>query len=345
MITLSEYYATVKTLHGQQGEVRADAVEYKEPEGSEDHHTVSPDSHLQLLDKPKRYTDPNLVLNPNGSIKALYIHQSLLKAMMFKGTKRDFCPYYIYGCYVTGKHRTKETKSMFKGNYFEAQCFNNGFDKHGKFLSYPLLKNGKRETDQLRIDEQIFNFKENVAPKLGLIYGPGVIWKQFVVTVQDTNTIKDFGFDIFVEMETDLITPLSYKDFQEDFCIVDLKLTIDRNGCHGEYCWGEPERMDHIQAAVYSFSMNLPFYYLIFDYKKNDRGWKLVPVHTNVDHPHPPYAEKAKYRKHEMFETIRSAAAEIEYHHLNGWSTNPIPENCMMCPIVTCKDRNTIKSV
>ena len=321
------------------------------PERREDHapeqvyNNANVDDNEDIVETERKYSDSKLILKPNGHIKELYIHQSLIKHMSYKGTLRDYCPLETYMTYITGKVKRAPGKSMLNGLYFEAGALNNGIDKDGNALMLERLKNGKKSTDNLRIDEQIFNFKNIISQELNLLITPQNIWRQFNAIVED-KTIKDkFDFSVFVELETDLLSPIRYKQFDSDLAILDLKLTIDRNGCFGEFCWGEPENMDHIQAFLYSYTLKLPFFYVVIDYKASGRGWKLVPVNTDVNNPDPRVSEEAKRRKREMFQVIRTVAVEIEHHHRHGWQTNPHPDNCKGCPVKDCKDKSSIKTI
>jgi len=342
-VDLDQYYNNLMSIHGS----TYTPVEDKKilHEDVIDHPSVSADSSLNITEEKRKYFDSRLVLKSNRTIKEVFIHQSMIKAMTFKGDRRDFCALKLYKTYITCEIRSKPTMSMQKGNYFEAHALNGGIDKNGDVLTLPLLRGNKKSADHLRIDEQVFNFKNNIVPQLDLIIDPQVIWRQFTTLNADPTTREDFPFDIFIELETDLISQIHYKSFQHDLAVIDLKLTIDRNGCFGEFCWGEPEKMDNIQAYLYSFALSLPFFYLVIDYKRNDRGWKLVPVNTDINDPDPKSANIASVRKREMFQTIRTVVSEIEHHHKNGWKTTPMPENCITCPIYDCKDRNTIKTI
>lgn len=310
-----------------------------------DNPNVSEDGDIHTTTHIRKYTDPAIITNKAGYIKELYIHQSLIRRIMNKGTRRDYCPLQIYYTMITGELKFKPSRYMKNGLYFEAGALNNGIDKNGQVPQLERLKNGKKSTENLRIDEQIFNFRESVSKQLNLVIRKDNIWRQFNAEVDDAVLKDRFKFQIFVEMETDLISPIKYKEFDHDVAIIDVKLTGDRNGCFGEFCWGEPERMDHIQAFLYSFTLDLPFFYIVMDYPASGRGWKLVPVNTDVNHPDPRVADEARKRKREMFQTIRATAAEIESNHLHGWKTNPMPENCKGCPVLDCKDRKSISVI
>lgn len=346
MTEFDNYLQQLQQIHGP-AEPAARPPGGNDPEAIiEDHPIVSQEASLTFAKTERLYSDPKLILNPDRrSIKAVYIHQSLIKAMTDKGTRRDYCGTKLYVTAITGQMETRPTESMQKGLYFEAHLLNNGLGKDGKPVTLPLLKNGKKSSDHLRIDEQVFHCKNVVIPELGLLVSPELIWRQFMVEVEDEETRKAFPFKVYIELETDLISPISYKDFRHELAIIDWKLTIDRNGCFGDFCWGRPENMDHIQAWVYSFALKIPFFYVVVDYKARDRGWKLVPVNTYTDHPNPKVAEQALMRRKEMFQTIRTVVSEIEFNHLHGWKTNPLPENCRTCPLKDCPDRKSISIV
>ena len=330
---------TLGELHG------SPVVSHSSPEEPVDNPNVSDEGNIHTSTHLRKYTDPAVLTDKKGNILEIYIHQSLIKKIMNRGTRRDYCPLQIYYTMITGELRSKPSKYMLNGLYFEAGALNGGVDKDGKIPQLNRLKNGKKSTENLRIDEQIFNFRESISKQLNLIIRKDNIWRKFNAEVDDSVLKDRFSFKIFVELETDLISPINYKEFNDDVAIIDVKLTGDRNGCFGEFCWGHPEEMDHIQAFLYSFTLGLPFYYIVVDYPANGRGWKLVPVNTNVNHLDPRMAEEAKRRKKEMFQTIRATAAEIESNHIHGWKTNPMPDNCKGCPVSDCKDRKSISVI
>lgn len=98
--------------------------------------------------------------------------------------------------------------------------------------------------------------------------------------------------------------------------------------------------MDFIQVFIYGFLLELPFFYLVFDYKPKDRGYKLISVNTNLEHPDPQRRQEAMMRFNEMIEVIRKTILLILKHEEMGWYTNPSRANCKNCPVINCPDKD-----
>ena len=236
---------------------------------------------------------------------------------------------------------------MLSGQYAETGWIGSGV-RGEKVTDLPRKKNGTKTIDHERIDEQIMIFDE-VCKKYGIIIQKeNDNGRKKNVQIPDLVEIKNIGgydFPIFMSMTYDIISPISYGEVDLPAAIIDLKLTKNRDSTFPPYCWGSPEHMDHIQAFVYSFYSHLPFFYLIFDYKANDRGHKILPVNTNMNHPRKQKAAEARLRMDQMMTTIKGVLADITHYQELGWHTEPSYLNCKNCPILNCVDRGKNQEV
>src|SRR4051812_12804106 len=81
------------------------------------------------------------------------INQSKIKRL----TKSALCPKRYYLEEITGELKRETTLAMLKGHYFEYQIWRT-LPKEGYIPELPLLKNGNKSTDQIRIDIQVAMF-------------------------------------------------------------------------------------------------------------------------------------------------------------------------------------------
>lgn len=297
-----------------------------------------------IINGPK----PSIEIREDGSVSKISVSQSLISKFFFKGELRDYCPMKVYHTRILKDVEEIPSEAMINGNFFETLCL--GSSAYGKTLSIPAGRGGKKSITQERLEEQALNFKL-VCEQHGIIINqtdsPGApknVQKSFSVNVE-IDQFEEQEMGIAINLVTDILSPISFGQVDYPMAVIDLKLTWDRNSTYGEYCWGAPEYMDHIQAYLYGFILSFPFFYLVFDYNSKDRGFKIVPVNTNLQHPDPSKREEAMRRYRETIEIIKKTVQIILNHHHHGWYTNPNRNNCKNCPMVDCIDRNKNQEV
>ena len=91
---------------------------------------------------------------------------------------------------------------------------------------------------------------------------------------------------------------------------------------------------------IYRIIFGLPFIYLVFDYKKDNAGFKDIPITTDVNDPDPRKAQKAMSRMVELQSTIRWVVGSIMQWQNSNWPMVPIPKVCSGCPVLDCPKRN-----
>jgi len=296
------------------------------------------------------------------------INASLVKKLYFKGESRPLCPLRLQQVDILKKY-SETTLSMLKGQYFETASIGSGvygnkiYDLPRKSISKKQEKEnriaelqgqgiihvGEPTIDQVRIDNQVAVFKKEAMDRMIAISKDNV---QLTIFKWINGILCKGTLDIFP----------CFVDFggTPKLMIIDLKLTKDINGTYpAEFGWGDPERMDHIQADMYNelvkdidFELNphlvgkiseetklmldrgdFWFAYWVFDYKdKSENKW----VFSSYD------ATKQK----ELFEAIRKTNNAVnDYYPVNGWITNPDFERCKTCPVKECKDRKTYQFI
>lgn len=290
---------------------------------------------------------PSIIIQ-DGRIVELSVHQHALKLYQYRGEKNPLCWKRMWHETIYKDVESITTDSMLKGLFFESLCI--GKTAHGAVTDLPRkIRDGSKTIDQIRIEEQAFLFKSLIAKeKYGIILVPDGFggFKNVQISHKKKVEIENLeGFNVFLRGTADIISPVKFDKYDYKNAAIDLKLTKDRDSDYGDYCWGAPDRMDHMQAFVYSFLFDMPFFYWIFDYKPSDRGQKVIPVNTNVFHPERKKSNEAKLRLNEMHEAIRSYTYAVIENEANGWPTNPAYSRCKLCQVPDCPDREDIQEV
>lgn len=297
--------------------------------------------------KPK----PIIKRNKDGKIIELELSSSIIKQFTFKTESIELCPLKEYHNTILKDLREPTTLSQQKGLFFETLCLGISAGDN-KMTDLPRKPNGEKTVAQERIEEQVVMFERFcdehnviVIPKDTKTNKKNIQIKQKVEW--DTPNLPIFdGVKIIIKMEADLISPIKLSNMYDyDVACIDLKLTKDRDSTFSRFGWGNPDNIDHIQAYIYSWMLEMPFTYLIFDYKPNDRGWKFLPVNMNTKHSDANKANDAKIKLKEMHQSIRQTAQSILNYDNMEWHTEPDYDRCKNCPVYYCKDKETIKEL
>lgn len=298
------------------------------------------------------------------------ISQSLIKKFLKKGEEIPVCPKLIYETAITGNIEIPPTEPMLKGSYFETLTLGSGRGGH-KTLDLPRkaitkdqeAKNtariekgeeplpGAKRIDQIRIEEQAERFKILRAQRQMMIseYNTQVpIYKKW-----------EHNPEVFIRGELDIFpTPILGKEGLQ-MAMVDLKLTADIDNEYGDFCWGDPFRMDHIQGQTYHYLVRdidpllnkgvrdivtepvrniinnnqVLFLYWVFSYGSGDLKDKFVRYDWD------------KVREAEFHESVRKTVSIIEDYESQEWPAVPEYERCIKCPINECTVRCEIQAV
>ena len=243
--------------------------------------------------------------------------------------------------------------SMKNGIYFESQTI--GAGRYESLDDLPRKGNGDRTADHLRIDEQIHSFSKVVIDHKMIVNKNDEnvqVVKRFMFEPEDK---QQFNHDISIVISVayDLISPIENEGVFFKKAVIDIKLAKDREGGFAEFNWGNVRSMDHTQPILYSMTSGLPSFYLLFDYKPKDRGYRILPVLTeqyvnaltvkpkNFDF----LMNEGRIRTQELKTNIVRAAELIIKHDGEGWKTNPCINFCKKCPVSKlhggyCEDHN-----
>ena len=291
-----------------------------------------------IIEQPRR---PRIRMI-DEKISEIFVSQSLIKSMFYKLHSKEECPYKVFHCELIRDVKTPETEHMTRGRYFETNCIGRGADDEIIIDLERDKRTGKKKINHIRIDNAIERFKE-VSEETGLIVDSSNVQVK-MKRLWDQNTFK--GITVWIEGTADLISPICWDEYKLDACVIDLKLTSDRDNCMPPFCWGCPSEMDHMQGIMYFMLFELPFFYFVFDYRAKNPGYKILPFNMNVNHPDHDRANQAKNRIVEFHQQMRELISLIRMWEGQGWKKNPIGidnitgkqvVNCKKCPISDCE--------
>lgn len=161
-------------------------------------------------------------------------------------------------------------------------------------------------------------------------------------------------------------TPVLWKG-EWKLALLDVKFTGDVNSEFGEFCWGKPEYLDHLQADLYQFilgsdfDINLNkqmnkefdvavgydniftpfvreriinrdfiFLYVVIGYKKDDLQNQFKVIERKFWNA--PGSESA-VRLRELQERIRKALLVLREYDASGWKPNALYSRCNKCSV------------
>lgn len=298
------------------------------------------------------------------------INQSIIRKFLHNGEEREYCYQKIYLTNIIKTVKYPESLPMLLGKYFESQCLGSSArsekvnDLPRKKLTKAMIAEnavrkehkekplmGEKYLHHIRIDDQILRFK--------------ALLHKYKVMVNDTNvqvpilTVWDQDPDVLIKAELDIFPTTIKLDDRLDAAIIDLKLTADIHNDYGEYCYGNPQYLDLIQAKMYHYVVrnineklnpkldalltasvksliaedNILFLLWIFNYKKEVLEDKFIKVKWD------------QQKEQELHESIRKTIAILDHGESLQWPTNPQYTLCKNCPVKDCPDKNIVQSI
>jgi hypothetical protein len=204
------------------------------------------------------------------------------------------------------------TEQMLRGSFFETKCLGSGV-KGQMTDDLPRLASGKKSIEQIRIEDQVQQFKNMFDPESTEFMGWLIVDKQLHIT----NSTREGTIDFVCKR--DGITS-----------IWDLKLTSDMMSPGG--WWAAPQRMDHIQLTTYKdlyrekYGDDCETYYALFDYspKKNIKILKI-----NI-------SEETLVNSLQRFDVVNESL--VEYLLFDEYPATPSYYECARCK-VSCGER------
>lgn len=228
------------------------------------------------------------------------VNQSLIKRM-----SKNYCPKKVKA-EMDGVHKRTASLAMVKGQYFEWKLFGTK-TREGTIPELPLKKDGTKRIDQIRIEQQVAKFKDICERHQIKVFG-----------TDRTFHTEMFGHETFGTWDV-------YGLYRGKPTIIDIKLTQNVNNDFGDFCWGDFESMDKIQAKKYMLAgqkidgLKYDFLFMVFDYSPDvNHELFFVPWDDTV----------SLYVQDRLEETI----SKIEEHEHYGWDPVGYPDECKECP-------------
>lgn len=303
----------------------------------------------------------------------ILINQSLIKKLVNKYQEEmEFCPKHIKEVVIDRIAESVPSDAMLAGKFFESHVL--GSTTHGDpVLDLPrkrlskkqeaLLKSqgkpliGEKKIDQIRLETQIERFKIKAKQ-----------YETQIITGVNThvNIYKHWSDRYLLVGELDWFpTPILYQGALR-LAIIDVKVTSNVETTFGNFCWGAPQYMDHLQADMYHYLVrdidfdlnphlkgvvndniidiieneNILFLYWVWGYQKEPLEYqeKIIERGYRDDN-------NSLYRQQELKERIRKAIAILEREESFGWQANPVPEICKYCPLNKMNGGNCESSI
>ena len=285
-------------------------------------------------DNPNLETNSNVKLFNKDGLPIFNISQSLIKQFTKKKYDGDVeikerCPYYIYTCYIAKTDKSLTTNAMLKGLFFEQLCLGrSATDEVIDDLPRKTRPPGEKTTDQIRIEEQAIEF-QRLCSQYGIELSPDNVQNKYKQLYK-----HDFEdeCEVYLTGVTDFEHPI-YSSVSNKLvdCVIDLKLTQKIDSTFGDYAWGNPVYIDHIQMDMYNYLTGKQGLYWVFDYsvgKKNDM-FSHTPEQEDIDRLH--------FR-------IRQTIIELMYDYKMEYPANGVYEICKLCPHNPRNGGNCVKA-
>lgn len=298
------------------------------------------------IDKPIQKIDISTV---TGKITGIRVSKSLIRQLIYKGEPYPVCPYKVYHTTLLRDVVSPPSDSMIKGLYFESKCLGACADGSATIDLPRHKKTGAKLADHDRIDqavERFFRVKQDYA----LIVEPNKT--QLYHKRRWVDPDHKWNIPVYLDGTLDFISPITTPVYSFELATIDLKLTKDKdvcdsfsNGLFHATPWGNMEGADFTEAMMYRLIFGKPFVYLVFDYKRDNAGFKDIPIITDINDPDPLKAAKASIRMAELQHTLRCVIDTILQWESLGWPMIPIAKVCATCPILDCQKRNESNEV
>ncbi len=288
----------------------------------------------------------------------VYLHSTLIKAVTNKdGTEKHFCPKQIFHYFIARDYQRVRSQYMMWGTFAEELILgHSAYDDNDEVTTPPRHKiTGRPLVNEVRIREQMMRVQNHVFPSKGISCIPEVNTQIKVYKDFDGYPVRVI-YDIFP-------TGIIYVDpdtgeKRYSVTILDLKMTEDIHNTFGDFCWGTPEYMDHLQADLYTWAIeDIDFDYndlhnpgnnlrelcneLVMSAIKNKEikfhyavvGYKKEPLEEQIMFKERLRSESPgnNLRRKELLERMRKAVSILDDIQMEGYPFNPSFSNCANC--------------
>lgn len=256
-------------------------------------------------------------------MEEIIISQSLIKAL---DEEKGRCPEKARAVYLEGR-KTYPSDAMQKGNFFETLVYGGTYS--GEKVQLEPLKSGAQSADEIRIRKQAHKLKATIRNEFKMDFAEMHV--EIIVKLKNTGTRYTYKLRARIDMISSLLdltkeSTINYPDGFVPRAIVDTKLTESIHSNFGDFAWGTPHLMDHLQAHFYDYvyelkyGHQLPFYYLVME-SGPTMDYKFIRKMISA-------TNRAETR-----EAIRRTINSVESYSRDGWPMLPSHDNCKGCPM------------
>lgn len=282
----------------------------------------------------------------------LIVGQSLIKKIINQGHEEtSWCPLYLYKAEIKRSINRHVSLDMKYGIFGETLCIGSG--AYESVYDLPRDKRTKEErkkTAQIQIEKHAKLFPK-IAMEKGITVYIDVNTQVPLFYQWDEDTIFKGTMDIFP-------TPIMWNNNIE-IAIIDVKFTKDVKTTWGNFCWGAPQFIDHLQADAYHWlvrvvdkdfqkEMNPDHDYdlILSDFVLHNRNnikfiyWVMGHVNTENIREQILFLERRyqdKYggdlRQMEAQERIKDGIKLLRKAEEHGWPARPSSDACKRCAL------------
>jgi len=289
----------------------------------------------------------------------MIITQSIIKKLFNHDERLYPCPHWFLRQVLNRDFpESPEQLEVYEGgNYFEYLVLGRNRDggatidmKRKKLTKDQIKENLRREAESKQlllgeksVKQERIELQAKMFPQLCSKYQVNII-KEVNTQIFVKKKIRD---NLFLELTMDVFPTTILTSQGIRLAIMDTKLSGDINSTFGDYQWGDPSRIDYIQAMTYTYGVrdidfnlnphlegiltpsilkmiqdrDFVFVYWIFDTNANKLGHKFVPFYPSITH------------ETSLLEKIRRTEQAIIEMANNGWKKEPKYKLCKKCPV------------
>lgn len=253
--------------------------------------------------------------------------QILISQSFIKALEEGKCQLRAHAIYIEGM-RTEPTGAMELGNYFETLVYG-GTETGERTEPERNLRTNELKAPYERVKTHAARWNSEYKKKYNI-----QVVEPRVHLYADVEGHPGFRLRARLDLTVSLDDPINFQASPHiPLAILDTKITGSLKSTFGDYAWGAPAKMDHLQADFYSFlhllttGQRIPFYYLVMETGPEVGHMLMLKAVSDQD------LRNVKTR-------IRVAIATIQHNfrlYGNEWPTTPNAENCRKCPLAsTC---------
>lgn len=280
------------------------------------------------------------------------LSQTLIKKIVDKHHEKiAFCPLQIYEINIHKRHNDFKTWPMMLGLYGETLCIGSGARETVLDLP-PDGRSGKKRISQIMVEQQATLFPY-IAMEYQIAVHVGINTQvELYYPYDDLHTIRGV---------TDIFPSPIYWNGSHELAIIDVKFTKSIHTTYGDYSWGTPEYIDHLQGDLYMFlarninkeyhksvnpeksdiydtifndfvlrnKENIKFIYWIMGYITTDKPREQVLFIERAFRD----AHGGNLRQMDMLQRIKLAIKYLREAEDMSWKAIPNPVACKKCPL------------